>query len=107
MISPASHQRLTRSSPAPGSAAILSSARSRAYVFTSCTLSATAAVVNARFLAWIAAAGGRSVAGVIAGARTPEELDLLYEDAFVLGDTARLCSLHADGAVVVTSEDGE
>ena len=44
---------------------------------------------------------------MIAGARTPEELDLLYEDAFVLGDTARLCSLHADGAVVVTSEDGE
>jgi hypothetical protein len=35
-----------------------------------------------------------------AGARTPEELDTLLEDAFVLRDSAALDGLFADGAVL-------
>ena len=35
-----------------------------------------------------------------AGARTPEELDTLLEDAFVLRDRARFAALFDDGAVL-------
>jgi ketosteroid isomerase-like protein len=40
---------------------------------------------------------------VSAGARTPEELDVLLEDAFVLRDRAACHSLFADGAVLADS----
>jgi hypothetical protein len=35
-----------------------------------------------------------------AGARTPEELEMLFEDAFVVGDRAGFCTLFDDGAVL-------
>jgi ketosteroid isomerase-like protein len=35
-----------------------------------------------------------------AGARTPEELETLLEDAFVMRDRAELCALFGDGAVL-------
>ena len=34
------------------------------------------------------------------GARTPEELEILLEDAFVMRDRAELCALFGDGAVL-------
>jgi hypothetical protein len=34
------------------------------------------------------------------GARTPEELEMLFEDAFVVGDRAGFCTLFDDGAVL-------
>jgi ketosteroid isomerase-like protein len=40
---------------------------------------------------------------MVVGARTPEELDALYEDAFVVRDSAELCSLYTDGAVVAVA----
>ncbi len=36
------------------------------------------------------------------GARTPEELETLFEDAFVVRDGAALAELFEDGAVLVT-----
>ena len=41
-----------------------------------------------------------------AGGRTPEELDTLFEDAFVVRDPTRLCSLFCDGAVLASSTGG-
>jgi hypothetical protein len=35
------------------------------------------------------------------GARTPEELETLFEDAFLLRDTAALCSLFEGGGTLV------
>ena len=40
------------------------------------------------------------------GARTPEELDTLVEDAFVLRDGAQLRGLFDDGAVLAATRDG-
>jgi hypothetical protein len=42
-----------------------------------------------------------------AGARTPEELDTLLEDAFVLRDRARLDGLFDEGAVLLEAGGGE
>ena len=43
-----------------------------------------------------------------AGARTPEELEKLLEDAFVVRDGRQLCALFADGAVLAGGGgDGE
>jgi ketosteroid isomerase-like protein len=37
---------------------------------------------------------------VTQGARTPEELETLFEDAFVTRDAAALCGMFAEGAVL-------
>lgn len=39
------------------------------------------------------------------GARTPEELETLFEDALVLGDRAALASLFVGGAVLAVNDD--
>jgi uncharacterized NAD(P)/FAD-binding protein YdhS len=41
------------------------------------------------------------------GARTPEELELLLEDAFVTRDTAALTAMFADGGVLAAGAGGE
>ena len=38
------------------------------------------------------------------GARTPEELETLFEDAFVIGDRAALAHLFEDAAVLVAGD---
>jgi hypothetical protein len=43
---------------------------------------------------------GRSVAVVTEVARTPEELETLFEDAFVTRDAAALSGIFAEGAVL-------
>jgi hypothetical protein len=40
-----------------------------------------------------------------AGARTPEELETLLEDAFVMRDRAELCALFGEGAVLAPPHD--
>ena len=49
-----------------------------------------------------AAAARRSFAVMRPGARTPEELETLFEDAFVVRDRAAIAALFEDGAVLVT-----
>ena len=53
--------------------------------------------MNTRFLEWADGRRRRSVAPVIQGARTPEELEALFEDAFVTRDAEALsrCSRRA------------
>jgi hypothetical protein len=41
---------------------------------------------------------------VTQGARTPEELETLFEDAFVTRDAEALCGMFADGAVLAMGE---
>jgi hypothetical protein len=41
-----------------------------------------------------------------AGARTPEELETLFEDALVMRDGAALTNLFDEGSVLVTCRDG-
>ena len=41
------------------------------------------------------------------GARTPEELEALFEDAFVTRDAKALCRMFAEGAVLAISEGPE
>lgn len=38
------------------------------------------------------------------GARTPEELETLFEDAFVVRDHAALCELFDEGALLMTDD---
>ena len=38
------------------------------------------------------------------GARTPEELEALFEDAFVTRDAEALCAMFAEGAVLAVGE---
>lgn len=40
------------------------------------------------------------------GARTPEELETLLEDAFVVRDRAQLCALFDDGGVLAAAPTG-
>jgi len=65
-----------------------------------------AAIGNTTFLAWTWRAGARSVAAMTSGAQTPEELDTLLEDAFVLRDGAMLGQLFDDGAVFANARGG-
>jgi hypothetical protein len=55
---------------------------------------------NTTFVEWTGAAAARSVGPMLAGARTPEELDSLLEDAFVLRDRAVFGALFEEGAVL-------
>ena len=41
------------------------------------------------------------------GARTPEELETLFEDAFVTRDAEALCAMFAEGAVLAVGEGPE
>jgi ketosteroid isomerase-like protein len=41
---------------------------------------------------------------VTQGARTPEELETLFEDAFVTRDAEALCGMFADGALLAIGE---
>jgi len=59
------------------------------------------AIWNSTFVAWTARRPLRSFEAMTAGARSPEELDTLIEDAFVLRDRAGLDALFDDRAVVV------
>jgi ketosteroid isomerase-like protein len=43
---------------------------------------------------------------VVAAARTPEELETLFEDAFVMRDPEELSALYGEGAVLVASAGG-
>jgi hypothetical protein len=43
---------------------------------------------------------------MVAGARTPEELETLLEDAFVMRDRTEFGALYDDGAVLVAGTDG-
>jgi hypothetical protein len=47
--------------------------------------------------------GGRTTGG-FAGARTPEELETLFEDAFVIRDRAALAGLFEERAVLVAGD---
>jgi hypothetical protein len=51
-------------------------------------------------------AGARSFAVVVTGAQTPEELETLFEDAFVMRDPGELSALYDEGAVLVEGEGG-
>ena len=42
--------------------------------------------------------------GLVGGARTPEELETLLEDALVVGDRAALAELFEEGAVLVAGD---
>lgn len=55
---------------------------------------------NATFLAYREATSPRSFGAMSSAARTPEELDELLEDAFVLRDSAAFEALFAAGAVL-------
>jgi ketosteroid isomerase-like protein len=44
---------------------------------------------------------------VTEGARTPEELEALFEDAFVTRDAEALCGMFAEGAMLAISEGPE
>jgi ketosteroid isomerase-like protein len=44
---------------------------------------------------------------VTQGARTPEELEALFEDAFVMRDAAALSRMFAEGAVLAVGEEPE
>lgn len=52
-------------------------------------------------MAWTGCGAPRSFNAMTAGARTPEELDTLLEDAFVLRDRAAFDALFDDGAVLM------
>ena len=58
-------------------------------------------------LFWHGRARGASVASpaMVRGARTPEELDVLLEDAFVTRDRGELSALFDDGAVLTWVDD--
>ena len=43
---------------------------------------------------------------MVTGASTPEELETLFEDAFVMCDPEQLSAIYADGAVLVADRDG-
>jgi hypothetical protein len=43
---------------------------------------------------------------VVAGARTPEELETLIEDSFVMRDRGELGALYGEGAVLAAGEAG-
>lgn len=45
--------------------------------------------------------------GMTGGARTPEELEVLLEDAFVTRDAAALAGMFAEGAVLAAGDDGD
>jgi ketosteroid isomerase-like protein len=49
----------------------------------------------------------RSVAVMSTGARTPEELETLFEDAFVTRDAQALVAMFADGAVLALGAEPE
>jgi hypothetical protein len=63
---------------------------------------ASRALENTRFVECARAPRVRSVAAMTPGARTPEELETLFEDAFVVGDGAAVAALFEDEAVLVT-----
>jgi ketosteroid isomerase-like protein len=50
--------------------------------------------------------GAPSLPGVVAGARTPEELETLVEDAFLMRDLDEVSALFHEGAVLVPSAGG-
>ena len=58
---------------------------------------------NATFLAWTGGVRLRSLASVIGGACTPEELETLLEDVFVTRDRHELAALFDDGAVLAST----
>jgi ketosteroid isomerase-like protein len=64
-------------------------------------------VQNTRFLEWAAAGRRRSVAGMSTGARSPEELEVLFEDAFVTRDAHALSAMFADGAVLALRAEAD
>jgi Domain of unknown function (DUF4440) len=55
------------------------------------------------FVEWAPAVRERNVAAVSAGARTPEELETLLEDAFVVRDHDAIARLFEAAAVLVTA----
>jgi hypothetical protein len=63
--------------------------------------------VNATFVEWTVTPALPSFAAMTAGARTPEELEMLFEDAFVVRDRGEFCTLFGDGAVFAPGEAGE
>ena len=94
------------SRPDPANASIRSRARSRAYELMGRTLSPRGDQVNATFLAWTGRGPVRNFAAMVRGARTPEELETLLEDAFVMRDGAELRNLYGEGAVLAAERDG-
>lgn len=56
---------------------------------------------------WPREPAARSFAVVSEGAATPEELETLFEDAFVVRDAAGLCALFGAGGVLVRGEGPE
>lgn len=59
--------------------------------------------MNTTFVEWPRRAGGRTLRLVIAGATTPEELDALFEDAFLFADGDELRALFEDGGLLVAA----
>jgi hypothetical protein len=78
-----------------------------AYALTGASYAREGRERNTSFLEWTGVASGpifRSNAAnaehVVTGARTPEELELLFEDAFVVRDRGALAQLFEAGAVL-------
>jgi hypothetical protein len=61
-------------------------------------------LVNTSFLESAGGPPRRSVATVSQGARTPEELEALFEDAFVTRDAEAVSGMFAEGAVLAIRE---
>lgn len=52
---------------------------------------------------WTPVAAGRTVGAMTPGARTPEELETLFEDAFVVRDGDAVAGLFEEGGLLVMS----
>jgi hypothetical protein len=91
--------------PSPARAWIRCAARSLAYQPTCGCYVGSAAPGNTTFLEQTAGRRGTSFATPMTpGARTPEELETLFEDAFVVRDGEALSRLFEDGAVLVVGD---
>jgi len=67
-------------------------------------LRAPASQRNTTFLEETGAQDGATFASMRPGAQTPEELETLFEDAFVTRDREALAQLFEDGAVLVAGD---
>ena len=63
--------------------------------------------VNTTNVGWTGGSGARSFTDMTPGARTPEELETLLEDAYLLGDGDALARLFEPSAVVAAGDQGE
>src|SRR5687768_12128964 len=100
MTSVTPFQKVTTSWPWPARSEIRSSARSLAYALIGPSYARPTGPRNTTFLGETGRAPGTSFSGMGPGAQTPEELETLFEDAFVVRDATALAQLFEEGAVL-------